>query len=379
MRNCKGVFVLKGQPEFPKNRAEELIRENTPLSGSLRWQPLHGDGSERTFYRVATQKESMLLIWSPPGDETFPNENDSYVYMGRHLLQKGVPVPEIYGYCRSEGLTLVEDLGSVHLQDAVVSDARRLTALYGQAIDVLLKMQIRATGGLETRHCFDTSVYNQQFIIERELEYFRWSFLVGALGLEIDASYVERDFSLLASQAGAGEGQLFFLHRDFQSRNLMLKGDHLYLIDFQGARLGPPQYDLAALLLDPYVQLPEAIQQELLTAHSRAFAQLTEGSVEEFLQKYPHVALCRNLQVLAAFSFLTRIKGRSHFAQYIVPAWNRLRQQLAEPPCLEYRTLADVVQSQNDETVAEVAARLGREAQRAERRGDTETGPRVED
>jgi aminoglycoside/choline kinase family phosphotransferase len=159
----------------------------------------------------------------------------------------------------------------------------------------------------------------------------------------------------------------------------MLKGDHLYLIDFQGARLGPPQYDLAALLLDPYVQLPEAIQQEFLTAHSRAFAQLTEGSVEEFLQKYPHVALCRNLQVLAAFSFLTRIKERSHFAQYIVPAWNRLRQQLAEPPCLEYRTLADVVQSQNDETVAEVAARLGREAQRAERRGDTETGPRVED
>jgi aminoglycoside/choline kinase family phosphotransferase len=177
---------LKRQPEFPRIRAEELIRENTALSGSLRWQPLYGDGSERTFYRVATQKESLILIWSPPGDETFPNENDSYVHIGQHLLQKGVPVPEIYGYYRSEGLTLVEDLGSVHLQDAVVSDAKRLTALYGQAIDVLLTMQVRATEGLKTRHCFDTSVYNQQFIIERELEYFRWSFLVGALGLEID-------------------------------------------------------------------------------------------------------------------------------------------------------------------------------------------------
>jgi aminoglycoside/choline kinase family phosphotransferase len=335
----------------------------------LRWQPLHGDGSERTFYRVATKKESLILIWSPPEDETFPNENDSYVYIGQHLLQKGVPVPEIYGYYRPEGLTLVEDLGSVHLQDVVVSDAERLPALYGQAIDVLLKMQVGATEGLETRHCFDTSVYNQQFIIERELEYFRWSFLVGALGLEIDSNYVERDFSLLASQAGEGDGQLFFLQ---------LKGDHLYLIDFQGARLGPPQYDLAALLLDPYVQLPEAIQQELLTAYSRAFGTLTEGSVDEFLQQYPHVALCRTLQVLAAFSFLTRIKGRAHFGQYIVPAWNRLRQQLAEPPCLEYRTLAGVVQSQNDETVAEVAARLGREAQRAERRGDSETRRRGE-
>jgi len=356
---------LKRQPEFPKNRAEELIREETALSGPLRWQQLHGDGSERVFYRVASQKESLILIWSPPGDETFPNESDSYVYMGRHLLQKGVPVPAIYGYYRSEGLTLVEDLGSVHLQDAVASGAERLTGLYGQAVDLLLRMQVRATEDLETRHCFDTSVYNQQFIIARELEYFRWSFLVGALGLEIDSNYVERDFALLASQAGEGDGQLFFLHRDFQSRNLMLKGDLLYLIDFQGARLGPPQYDLAALLLDPYVQLPEAIQQELLTAYGKAFGALTESSVDEFLQKYPHVALCRNLQVLAAFSFLTRIKGRSHFARYIMPAWNRLRQQLAEPPCSEYRTLAGVVQSQNDETVAEVAARLGREAQSA--------------
>ncbi|NIQ87973.1 MAG: hypothetical protein GWN93_02345, partial [Deltaproteobacteria bacterium] len=119
---------MKKKPEFPKSRAEELVRENSALSGSLRWQPLHGDGSERTFYRVATQKESLILIWSPPGDETFPNENDSYVYIGRHLRQKGVPVPEIFGYYRSEGLTLVEDLGSVHLQDLVVSGAEGLTA-----------------------------------------------------------------------------------------------------------------------------------------------------------------------------------------------------------------------------------------------------------
>ena len=201
---------MKGQPEFPKPRAEELVRENSELSGSLRWQPLYGDGSERTFYRVSSQKESLILIWSPPGDETFPNENDSYVYFGRHLRQKGVPVPEIFGYYRSEGLTLVEDLGSVHLQDLVVSGAERFTALYGQAIDVLLEMQVRATEDLETRHCFDTSLYDPQFIIERELEYFRWSFLEGALGLEIDSHYVEEDFSLLASQAGEGEGQLFF-------------------------------------------------------------------------------------------------------------------------------------------------------------------------
>jgi len=249
---------------FPKTQAEKLIRENTEMSGPLRWQPLQGDGSERAFYRVASQTDSLVLVWSPLDDASFPNENDSYVYMGRHLYERGIPVPKIYGYWRTEGLTLVEDLGSVHLQDAVTSGEGKIPSLYRRAVDLLLELQLRATQDLDTSYCFDTPTYDQQFIINRELEYFRQSFLVGALGLEVDFASVEREFSLLALRASEGDGRLFFLHRDFQSRNLMLKGELLYLIDFQGARLGPPQYDLAALLLDPYVQLPEPLQKELL-------------------------------------------------------------------------------------------------------------------
>ncbi|MGD8925104.1 MAG: phosphotransferase, partial [Syntrophobacterales bacterium] len=234
---------------FPRTLAEKLIRENTEMSGPFSWQPLQGDGSERTFYRVASQKDSLVLVWSPLDDPSFPNENDSYVYMGRHLYERGIPVPKIYGYWRTEGLTLVEDLGSVHLQDVVRSDEGKIPSLYRRAVDLLLELQLRATHDLDTSYCFDTVAYDQQFIINRELEYFRQSFLVGALGLEVDFALVEPEFSLLALRASEGEGRLFFLHRDFQSRNLMLKEELLYLIDFQGARLGPPQYDLAALLL----------------------------------------------------------------------------------------------------------------------------------
>jgi hypothetical protein len=75
------------------------------------------------------------------------------------------------------------------------------------------------------------------------------------------------------------------------------------------------------------------------------------------------VALCRNFQVLAAFSFLTGVKGKVHFAPYILPAWRRLRQLLAEPGCSEYKVLADMVQSQSDENIAEVAAWLESKAQ----------------
>ncbi len=306
-----------------------------------------------------------MLIWSRPEDDTFPNENDSYVYMGRHLHRKNVPVPIIYGYHRTEGLTLVEDLGSVHLQDAVRSASGKLASHYHQAIELLLTMQTRATEDLDTRYCFDTPVYDPPFIAKRELEYFRQSFMVGALGLEIDSDSVDREFSHLASQAGEGNRTLFFLHRDFQSRNVMLKGGRLHLIDFQSARLGPPQYDLAALLLDPYVALPESLQKELLAAYSRGFSELTGISTEEFLERYPHVALCRNLQVLAAFAFLTQARGRYHFAQYIMPAWKRLQRLLMEPPCSDYRVLVSLVQAQSDERIAQVAARLEREAQQS--------------
>ena len=351
---------------FPKGRAEELIRENTALRGPFRWEPLHGDGSERSFYRVSDRKVSLVLVWSPLEDQRFPNENDSYVYMGKHLLEKGIPVPEIYGYWRVEGLTLLEDLGSVHLQDAVQSADKRSIGLYRQAVELLLRMQIEATQDLDTSYCFDAPVYDPPFIIRRELEYFRLSFLEGALGLEIDSAYLEGDFSLLATRAGEVGGQPFFMHRDFQSRNLMVKGDLIYLIDFQGARLGPPQYDLASLLLDPYVQLPEFIQNELLRLYSRNLSELTGMSVDEFKYRFSHVALCRNLQILAAFSFLTKRKGRPHFAQYIMPAWRSLRRLLTEPSGSDYQSLANLVKNQSDEMVAKVAASLEKEARSAE-------------
>jgi aminoglycoside/choline kinase family phosphotransferase len=354
---------LTRREKFPKSRAEALIRDETGLSGPYRWQSLHGDGSERAFYRVAIQNTTLVVVWSPPEDDHFPNENDSYVYMGNHLGEKGIPVPRIYAYWRSEGLTLMEDLGSIHLQDAVSSAAGKLAKLYDTGVELLLRMQVRATEDLDTRYCFDTPVYDPPFIVRRELEYFEQSFLLGALDLESESYDLELEFSRLASRASGGEGRLFFLHRDFQSRNLMLRGEVLHVIDFQGARLGPPQYDLAALLLDPYVQLEDSIQQELLAAYSRRFSEMVGVSAEEFLETYPHLALCRNLQILAAFAFLTKIKLRSHFAQYIVPAWRQLQRLLTAPPCSDYRGLVRLVRSQSDETVARVAARLEREAQ----------------
>ncbi len=357
--------VLKKKTAFPKTQAEKMIREETGLSGPFRWKSLHGDGSERAFYRVTTQNGRLIVVWNPLGDDHFPNENDAYVYMGKYLSGRGIPVPRIYAYYRSQRLTLMEDLGSTHLQDAVRSARGEVPRLYNQAIELLLSMQLHATEDLDTRYCFDTPAYDADFILRRELEYFQQSFLLGALGIENNSLDLVPEFYTLAQRATAGEGRTFFLHRDFQSRNLMLRGTVLHVIDFQGARLGPPQYDLAALLLDPYVQLSDSIQQDLLAAYSRRFSEAVGTPVEDFLEIYPHAALCRNLQVLAAFAFLTKIKYRPHFARYIVPAWRQLKRLLAEPPCSAYKVLARLVQSHGDEFIVAMAARLEREARKS--------------
>jgi aminoglycoside/choline kinase family phosphotransferase len=252
-----------------RERAETLIRNETLATPPFRWEPLHGDGSDRSFYRLFTSETTFVLLWSPPADRCAPNENDSYVYMGGHLERHGIPVPKIFGYWRDDGLVLIEDLGSLHLQDAVRQvSASQLEALYEQAADVLIRIQLQASEGLDTRQCFDTPRYSPDFVLARELRYFYRSFVQDALGVEIAWDQVEDECFVLARRAAGIEEHSFFLHRDFQSRNLMVREGRLYVIDFQGSRKGPSQYDLAALLLDPYVQLPGPFAERLLLTHA---------------------------------------------------------------------------------------------------------------
>ncbi|MBW1713185.1 MAG: phosphotransferase, partial [Deltaproteobacteria bacterium] len=127
-----------------------------------------------------------------------------------------------------------------------------------------------------------------------------------------------------------------FLHRDFQSRNIIIQDSppgsrQVRIIDFQGGRLGPPGYDLASLLIDPYVGLSSAEQAALFEGYLDLAA--GRGVVDEksFRQDYPVLALFRNLQMLGAFAYLSRVKGRPGFAWHIPAALASLRSLVARP------------------------------------------------
>jgi N-acetylmuramate 1-kinase len=323
-----------------------LLLKNAALEMGLpqhSWQvfPLTGDGSDRRFFRMHQGDRRFVALLSERKNTGGLDENDSYFLIGQHLLRHGLPVPHIYWADPHHGHFLLEDLGDNHLQKAVRRMHRqdRLDHIYQCAVRLLARLHRLAPVGFSAGFCFDTPVYDPAFVLNRELEYFRQAFLVNHLGLEIGPEDLRYDFEDLASLAGTQEQHLV-IHRDFQSRNLMIKDGTLRIIDFQGMRFGPPAYDLASLLLDPYVMLSSALQETLVDFYWSAAQRTLSVTRRNFSRHYWAVRLCRNLQVLGAYGYLGRVKGKTGFLHYIPGAWKQLRDLFKGPckgryPCLE--------------------------------------------
>jgi len=303
-----------------------------------------GDGSNRPFYRISGSKGSLIVVLPESKDPLHLKEGEAYHYIGRHLAAKGIPTPVIYGYDRATGAIIMEDLGDRHLERAVreENNTGATERWYLEAVDILVNMQVRGAGGFDTRYCFDTPVYDRRLMLERESGYFVRAFLQGYLGLKITWDELSPDFERLADLAGEQPPTLF-LHRDFQSRNLMVCKGRLRLIDFQGGRLGPPAYDLASLLFDPYVDLPDDMKEALFETYLRRMKIQQQINEEDFRHHFWYIALQRALQVLGAFGFLTRVKKKAFFEPYIPVAVKNLKNILDREIFVSFQKLRQVV------------------------------------
>jgi hypothetical protein len=305
------------------------------LKGRVRWELLRGDGSERRFFRLHAGDWSAVAIVAPEGGEA---EEASYVYLARHLRARGVPVPEILGCLPQGRCIVVEDLGDSHLEDLVphLSEAE-LEAVLRRVVELLCHMQVAGAGGLEAERLYQGPRFDQTVMLEKESRYFLERYLNGYLGLGMAWEELEPDFAALAEEASRPESG-FFLHRDFQSRNIMVRQGEFFFVDFQAGRFGPRAYDLASLLIDPYTGLPEPLKERLL----RHYLALSGEEGPQFRRGYVALALQRNLQVLGAFGFLG-LRGKTSFLGHI-PAAARSLQRLLEdadaPPLPRLRRLA---------------------------------------
>jgi NDP-sugar pyrophosphorylase family protein/tRNA A-37 threonylcarbamoyl transferase component Bud32 len=304
---------------FPGRENRKIVR--TELSG---------DGSDRKWYRVTDGNESLVMADHGIRRDDSTCEVDAFVSIGLHLESKGIPVPKIHLYDTFSGHVFMEDVGDISLQALVknTKNQHHVVSHYKVLIQHLQKLSIDGCNGFNPAWAYQTAGYTEDLIIEKECRYFVDAFLKNYLGMDIRFNDLEAEFISLANKAlrFSING---FMHRDMQSRNIMVKNDRFYFIDFQGGRLGPIQYDLASLLIDPYVNLSRTVQDTLLKFCVETLSPGLRVDPNQFLSCYQYCAVTRNLQILGAFGFLSRIKKKTYFEKYIPNAINTLKYHLS--------------------------------------------------
>jgi hypothetical protein len=304
--------------------------------------PLAGDGSDRALYRIAYPGNSVILAVNehPPSNDRGVNENDSFAYVCNHLRSKGFAAPAIHAFQRERGWFILEDLGDLRLRDQALmlkDEPVRLEALYRRVLTLLPLLQVKGAEGFDAAR-IHSPPYDALFVRRWESGYFLRCFVGQYCRRSAGAGRLEAELDELAEMLAAVHGG-FFLHRDFQSKNIMITRGELRLLDFQGARLGPLHYDPASLLLDPYVALTDAMREKLLGCYLEQLGKLVPFEIASFLNDYWIIALHRNMQMLGAFAFLSLVKDKTSFTAYMPAAVQSLKKLLEQPIFSPYRAL----------------------------------------
>ena len=289
---------------------------------------ISGGGSDRSFFRIEKQGKSNILMVSPAQDGDFRY----YCEIGRFLRALGIGVPEFYEADQEKKILFMEDVGeeSLYLKFQRGMKEDEVTYWYHKVLETLAQMQVEGEKKWTDCPAVTERTFDYQ-TLRWETEYFQENFLGKYCGIAIpDQTGLSREFKALAEKVASEP--LYFMHRDFQSQNIMVHHDEVRIIDFQGARRGLLQYDVAAVLKDAYVVLPETTRKKLLVFYLDKLEDhgLTIVDRDHFYEVFILAGLQRNMQALGAFSFLSLVKGKEWFKQYIPAGVAYLDQALQE-------------------------------------------------
>ncbi len=283
----------------------------TGFSGDATLSTIAHGGSAREFFRLACGSRTAVVLRESGGKEI-----GSYVAVARLLGCHGVGAPEVYAVDEERGLIVMEDLGDVHLEDALrTASPAEESSLYSRAIDVLVELETTVTAALDREGLLAGRVFDERTLLG-ETEYFMREFIEGYCPIAVPASW-EDERRLLA--AALARERRVFMHRDFQSRNIMVKDGRLRIVDFQTAHRGPGLYDAASLLKDAYHPVSRSERRRLLEKlHAKLGARGAEvRRFPEFHEAFTLAGVQRNLQALAAFVKLGARMGKPRFLDSI--------------------------------------------------------------
>jgi aminoglycoside/choline kinase family phosphotransferase len=290
-----------------------------------RVQPLQGElgGSGRQIMRLAAGPRTAIGILYGVREE-----NAAFLAFSKHFRKHGLPVPEIYAEYLAQGAYLEEDLGDTTLFEFLSKNrtgatiAPQVVEAYRKVVAVLPRFQVEAGCDLDYTVCYPISSFDRQSIAW-DLNYFKYYFLRLA-GIPFNEHSLEDDFSRLTDFLLSAPRD-FFLYRDFQSRNILLRDGQPYFVDYQGGRKGALQYDIASLLYDAKADLPPELRQQLLYDYLRALAGFIPVDREAFIRHYYAYVYVRIMQALGAYGFRGFYERKVHFLQSVPYALKNLR------------------------------------------------------
>jgi aminoglycoside/choline kinase family phosphotransferase len=321
------------------NFHEKFLETHLP-SPDYKVYQLAGDASNRRYYRVMTQNQSWVLMrWEP-----FDPENYPFLSVLNHFAKHLVRVPEVVATDPSLGLVLLEDLGDLTLERKFWESQNQESSLvfYKQAVDELIKIHFQASK--DKTNCI---AFKVQFDVEKflwEMKYGQDNLLSGVCKFQFsEKANVELTKVFTQICERLHKEPKYIAHRDYHSRNLMIKYDEMRVIDFQDARLGPIQYDLVSLFRDSYVNLNDQMAHLLTEDYlAKAKSYLPKNfSRSEFDHIYELQTVQRCFKACGSFSSFYHQRGDTRYLKYISHTLRRVMKSLIEFP--EYKVFAEVL------------------------------------
>jgi aminoglycoside/choline kinase family phosphotransferase len=284
--------------------------------------PLPQSGSSRQYFRMISANHQAIGVYNPD-----KSENHAFITFTKHFIKHNLNVPHLYESDEDKNVYLVEDLGNETLFSFITENRTgeefptKIKEHYKTALTELVKFQINAFDELDLSVCYPRSSFDKQSMLW-DLHYFKYYFLK-LTQTPFDEQKLEDDFTTLIDFLLSTDIE-FYMYRDFQSRNIMLKNNKLYFVDYQGGRKGALQYDVASLLYDAKANIPQHIRDDLLEHYLLILNQKIKVNREEFKKFYYGYVLIRILQAMGAYGFRGIHQKKVHFLKSIPYAVNNI-------------------------------------------------------
>ncbi|MFA5074364.1 MAG: phosphotransferase [Nitrospirota bacterium] len=284
-------------------------------------------GSDRRYYRIRHNEKTAVLMECTPEDPDYERHIEYTCFFSSHTM----PVPRLLATDKKNKRALFEDLGDTSLYAFLKLPHKNtsIEEIYHRVLDILVKLHTSAT-----KHVHECPLLADRIF---DYDYFRWEttyflerFIKEIKHLAIDnITHLEQELHTLAEKAAAFPKGI--IHRDFQCQNIMITANNIpRVIDFQGARMAPPAYDVASILWDPYYHVEDSLRERLVQYYCKRMTAQSDTFNERIFQESLSVCrLQRHMQALGAYGFLSAVKGKEYFLKYVPEAVKLFKEDIS--------------------------------------------------